>query len=157
MKLGGVLGMHVRRGDSCKFERYCPPLNISYYKVAKEFQRRYGMRKIFVASDDQAAVDECKSWPDFDCKGLELSRDIYNYEDQEFLEVRARNHLKNTSSAAMDFFADLDTLAECDYFIGIFSSIMSRVAYELMFGRKGTHVPFASIQWPLAHTDGEIN
>ena len=60
-------------------------------------------------------------------------------------------------SAAMDFFADLDTLAECDFFVGIFSSIMSRVAYELMFGRKGTHVPFVSIQWPLAHNDGSMN
>jgi hypothetical protein len=30
---GGVLGMHVRRGDSCKFDRYCPPLNISYHKA----------------------------------------------------------------------------------------------------------------------------
>jgi hypothetical protein len=33
-----------------------------------------------VSPCDQAAVDECKSWPAFDCKGLELSRDIYNFE-----------------------------------------------------------------------------
>jgi hypothetical protein len=57
----------------------------------------------------------------------------------------------------MDFFADVDTLAECDYFVGIFSSIMSRMAYQLMFARKGVHVPFVSIQWPVAHVDGSIN
>lgn len=151
--------MHVRRGDSCKFDRYCPPLNISYHKVALEFRKKYGVRKIFIASDDQAAVDECAGWRGFECKGLKLSRTVYDYPEREFFEVRARHALTGADkvSAAMDFFADLDTLAECDYFVGIFSSIMSRVAYELLFGRKGTHVPFVSIQWPLAHMDGAIN
>ena len=38
-------------------------------------------------------------------------REVYNYDDKEFFEVRARISLHNTSGPAMDFFADLDTLA----------------------------------------------
>ena len=82
--------MHVRRGDSCKFDRYCPPLNISYHKVALEFKRKYGVRKIFIASDDQDAVDECQSWEGFECKGLKLSRAVYNYDEKEFFEAGGR-------------------------------------------------------------------
>ena len=156
---GGVLGMHVRRGDSCKYDRYCPPLNVSYHKLALEFKRKYRVTKVFMATDDQAAIDECETWEEFDCRGFQLDRSVYEYDDREFFEVRSRHAMNGAQryAAAMDFFADLDTLAECDYFVGLFSSIMSRIAYELMFARKGMHVPFASIQWPLAHTNGAIN
>jgi hypothetical protein len=41
----------------------------------------------------------------------------------------------------------------------IYVSLLSSSPFKFNLRRysKGTHVPFASIQWPLAHTDGEIN
>jgi len=43
-----------------------------------------------MASDDQAAVDECAGWAGFECRSLQLNRAAYTYPQREFFEVRAR-------------------------------------------------------------------
>ena len=50
--------MHVRRGDACITPwRRCPPLE-NYLAPARYFARRYGLRRLFIATDEQLVVDE---------------------------------------------------------------------------------------------------
>jgi len=73
-----AISMHVRRGDACDFfttkdgvgkdpstkKRPCYPLS-KYMKAAKLFQKEYGVRDVFLATDSAEVVEESKSYPDF--------------------------------------------------------------------------------------------
>eukprot|EP00281_Chroomonas_sp_CCMP1168_P016958 CAMPEP_0206220404 /NCGR_PEP_ID=MMETSP0047_2-20121206/4860_1 /ASSEMBLY_ACC=CAM_ASM_000192 /TAXON_ID=195065 /ORGANISM="Chroomonas mesostigmatica_cf, Strain CCMP1168" /LENGTH=111 /DNA_ID=CAMNT_0053643063 /DNA_START=3 /DNA_END=334 /DNA_ORIENTATION=- len=49
--------------------------------------------------------------------------------------------------------ADLSLLRECAYFIGTFSSELSRLAYLLMLADRGRFVPYVSLDVPLFAND----
>ena len=52
------VAVHVRRGDACITPwRRCPPLE-EYLVPARHLARRYGLRRLFIATDEQSVVDE---------------------------------------------------------------------------------------------------
>jgi hypothetical protein len=77
---------------------------------------------------------------------------------QIFFEERVRLKLvSDPATSALEFFADVDTLGRCDFFIGQFASSVARLGYQLIAARKGRHVPFVSVEMPWARQGGGIN
>ena len=61
------------------------------------------------------------------------------------------------SEAALHAIAEVDALADCDFFVGRLDSAISRLALALMFARKGPR-PFISLDKPGAEPQwGVIN
>jgi hypothetical protein len=83
-----TIGMQVRRGDACKADagdghgRFCPSLRQSYLPIARKMQSVYGVDRIFMATDDQRAVEECKNWSGFRCYALDVNRKRYSQDAQ---------------------------------------------------------------------------
>ena len=90
----------------------------------------------------------------FECVGLKLSRAKYGttkiFEGERDTSCGVRK-----SSRRRAVFADLDTLAECD-FVGIFvHHVEGGVRADAR--SSGNARAVVSIQWPVAHDDGSIN
>ena len=147
----GVIGMHIRGGDACSSARFCPSnLTGSFFVKAAELRQRYGLNRILLATDDRRAAALCRTSPlGFDCRTLRISR--RKFESNRFIEHRVASHETGDlsgASVALDVLADIDMLADCDAFVLVFRSAVSRLAYALSLARKGRHTPLASLQWP---------
>lgn len=146
-----TIGMHIRGGDSCHARRFCPNnLTATFFAQAAELRRRYGVNRLLLATDNPRAAELCaRRVLGFECLTMPMQRD--KFESSTFIEKRVEAHEEGELSGAqvaIDALADLDMLADCDYFVLLFRSAMSRVAYSLSVARKGYHVPLVSMQWP---------
>jgi hypothetical protein len=146
-----TIGMHVRGGDSCHARRFCPSnLTATFFEQAAELRRRYGANRLLLATDSKEAARLCAARVlGFECVTMPMRRE--KFESATFIEQRVETHDEGELSGAtvaLDALTDLDMLADCDYFVLLFRSAMSRVAYALSLARKGYHVPLVSMQWP---------
>ena len=165
-----TIAMQVRRGDACASGRPCPALARAYLPAAERLRALYGVTHIFVATDDESVVAECRRWRNFTCAALAVDRARYNVR-AGFLDVerRARGYFESrlrsgdaaagdAALSALEFIADVETLGSCAFFVGQFASSVARLAYQLIFARQGRHVPFVSIESGWAqHPDGRMN
>lgn len=154
---GGVLGVQVRHGDSCihakisNFRPECAPFG-AYRERIVDMVRRYGVTKVFVATDDPEVVGEARAM-ETEIDGvnvMSLDVDRRMLTGDWFLEFRTQE--RGGSVRAGDVTAsallDLMLLSECDYFVGSFASHMSRLAYELIVARLGYFPPYSSVDYP---------
>ena len=146
-----TIGMHIRGGDACHAGRYCPSnLTATFFAEAAEMRRRYGANRLLLATDNAAAARLCREGVmGFTCLTMPMRRD--KFDAAEFIEHRVAQHENGElsgSTVALDALADIDMLADCDFFVLVFRSAISRVAYALSLARKGHHVPLVSMHMP---------
>mmetsp|Transcript_61955 Transcript_61955/g.90809 ORF Transcript_61955/g.90809 Transcript_61955/m.90809 type:complete len:116 (+) Transcript_61955:2-349(+) len=113
--------------------------------------RTYNTSQVFVASDDNEALQQLKSLPDLNVMYLALDRSILD--SHWYVEDRIRHGLLDAAIAGESAISDLFVLASCDYFVGTFSSHFGALAYELMAADKGYLPPYISLDlaWAPRH------
>lgn len=153
-----VIGMHIRRGDKCErttraaqgahIDGACDPRFRAYKEAAVAMQERYGVRHIFVATDDAGALAACRGWANFTCAA-------FGHEGRGSNSVRNGEARASSGRVSLEIILDVDTLARCDYFVGsLYYSQVSNIAYELLVARKGAHVPFVNFgHWAWGDID----
>lgn len=159
-----LLGIHVRRGDSCRETqetakaRRCSPF-AEYWYHALAMRARYGIRSVFLATDDAAVLAEATEAAA--AAGLPL-----------FASAAAPppatadapppplwdNVLDGTSKRAVDAAAaaagvvdDLAILSRCDAFVGKFTSNLDRIAYALIAAKSRCLKPLVSLDSLWCH------
>ncbi len=124
-ELRPLLSLHVRRGDSCSAEqmdskkRRCDRLAHYMKEAVLPMAARYGVRSIFLATDDEATVRETEAYPQFNwlvVPGNDRSA------------VKTRKWEANLKDGTMDNYmeaqaalTDLLLMAEGDMFVGKFT------------------------------------
>ena len=146
-----VIGMHIRRGDSCHKRRFCPSnLTSSYFAAAARLRAVYGANRLLLATDDAEAARLCALHVlGFECTTQSIER--RKFESAELIENRVARHEEGDlsgSAVALDALADIDMLADCDMFVLLLRSCFARVAYALAMGRKGRPPPVISLEAP---------
>uniref|UniRef100_A0A061RTN3 Alpha-( )-fucosyltransferase n=1 Tax=Tetraselmis sp. GSL018 TaxID=582737 RepID=A0A061RTN3_9CHLO len=158
---GPVIGVHVRRGDACASGRRCFGWS-DYRTEAVAARRLYGASSIFLASDSDEVVEECRKDNEFHCVAVQMNRSAFTptqraqKKSQAYLENRIRAGELDGDEVALSALVDLALLGECDIFIGTFSSAFSRLAVLLMMAQHQHPIPFISLDSPLGQPDGTI-
>lgn len=130
-----AIGVHVRRGDN--YEN--PNFSFETYSKAVEFlQKDYDINTIFLASDDQNAIEDAirKNWVTMaNPKRYRGAVKTDHGEDNgaKYYDMPA------DFAESWDFFAavfELLLLAECDHLVASLGSNFGRLAFELMHANK---------------------
>ena len=152
-----ILGVHVRRGDSCKLKAlagYGMPLArcktlADFMPHIRNFSRLYGVKTVYVTSDSASVYDEVRAW-----QGREGFTFIHTREDRSLyehdwlLEMRLRMSLVDRKAVADSTLVDTLVLASCDYLILGLQSGYSRLALALSAAAKGYVPPYVSMDYP---------
>ncbi len=143
-----VLGIHYRAGDACLEEevtlgRRCDSFDY-YMKQADLFQKRYGIKHIYLATDSAKVVKTLDKYPKWNFMVLkDIGRGgLRNKVPVDDLLNSGR--LDGCKEGA-DSFIDMHLLGESDAFLGKFSSNIDRVAYNFIFARNRGHRPHISL------------
>jgi len=146
-----IIGVHVRHGDACmhatisQFRPQCVEW-AAYLERIYEMRDRYGVNKVFLATDDHHVAAAAALVPDLEIMQLSLDRSMFSAD--WFLEFRSELGLVDTQLVTESALLDLLLLSEGSYFVGTFASHLSRLAYELMVARLGYFAPYASVDYP---------
>jgi hypothetical protein len=148
---GPVIGVHVRHGDACmhaSISRFRPKCVdwAAYLERIYDMSARYGVRKVFLATDDDEVAASAARISDLDIMHLSLDRSIFDAD--WFLEFRSELGLVDSQLVTESALLDLLFLSEASYFVGTFASHLSRLAFELMVARLGYFPPYASVDYP---------
>jgi len=157
-----IMAIHVRHGDACSGRqkgsvRKCYALE-QYMVHARAFREKYGIRRIFLATDDAASVE----WARENSEGFEWvipEIDRSKYVSDKLIEERliaagARDESADVENlgAKLDgglegqtIVQEIEMLASADAFIGQFSGNVDRVAFTLMADRLGMIPPYVSM------------
>jgi hypothetical protein len=107
---------------------------------------RYGTRKIFLATDDEAVIQQTKHAKYAQYTFVYLPKEMAGRQPvggRLWTDGNGTVYEKNV--AAM---VDVGLLSECIAHVGKFSSNFDRVVYALMVARRGDcFPPFASLDW----------
>jgi len=155
-------GVHVRRGDACEKMggggdpalRACYPAG-AYASAVQRMDRRYGVRRVAVATDSPTVVEElCRLLPGFAVEALAFDRQrlgarenatLGRRDSASFIENRADLDARH---ALVTFLADLELLAQADVFVGTASTTIGRLGLAGMIGRLGRVPPFEFVDAP---------
>ena len=166
-----AVSMHVRHGDSCDFEslqelsgdpfpsyaargfkRPCFAIAV-YLSRLQELRDRYGVRRVYLATDSQAMIDyvhasttDADSSNDFEWIFINVSRKVFDISNGWVDFFNSSTNDMVTFSAV----ADLDLMKRGDIFLGAFSSHFSKLGYYIMAGYKMRLPPFVSLDLPLS-------
>jgi hypothetical protein len=152
-----ILGVHVRRGDSCKLKQlpgYGMPLAscktfADFMPHIRNFSSLYGVKTVYVTSDSSSVYNEVK---EFEGKEgftfIHTSEDRSYYEHDWLLEMRLRMSLVDRKLVADSTLTDTMLLASCDYLILGLQSGYSRLALALGAASKGYVPPYVSMDYP---------
>lgn len=163
MGLGGgaqFIGMHVRAGDSCikwqqDFGGDCVGLH-HHLSHARLLSERYGIKDIFVATDDPAVLERLRdkektSGGDIRFVGVERYRSLLQ-EMEKTKDVWTENRLRRGEVPAGPLLrstvADILVLSRASAFVLHFASNLSRLAYQLALTRTRRHLPFGDTTPP---------
>jgi len=142
------IAMHVRRGDACYDKdrggkRICIPFD-QYMNAAKIMKDKYGVNRIYLATDGQDVIDSLSPYKDnFTFFYAPINRTRYN--SSELIEIRNMEGLLNRKDEVYDVLTDIYFMSSASYFIGTFSSNTGRLAFELIYANKNYIPPFASM------------
>jgi len=165
-----ILAIHVRHGDACSGRgvggaRTCFALE-AYMAPARKFREKYGINRIFLATDDEASVAWARRHPDgFEWVVPNLDRSKYvsatlieerliaagasreGAAGGEEVEAEKGDHL-DAGQEGETIIQEIEMLASADAFIGQFSGNVDRVAFSLMASRLGRIPPYVSLDIP---------
>jgi hypothetical protein len=156
-----ILGMQIRRGDSCFVRVHCYGLDV-YVERAARMASKYGIRRIFLATDSALVLEQTRRYPQFTWVWQSTNRSVFDL-PQTMRELAPHDRTIDYahSSGIMDEVDNMHTMAldllllgEADAFVGGFTTGVARAAYELMASTKGCHPPFASVDVPWCHNNG---
>lgn len=145
-----LLTMHVRRGDSCrstqqeKKARRCSDF-AEYWYHAGAMRERYGLRSLFVATDDHAIALEFRN-----ASSVEFPIVVSVAPGSEKLWDNILTQGNHTTTA-LDIITDIAVLARGDAFVGKFTSNVDRIAYALLAARSNCLKPVVSLDAPWCH------
>lgn len=146
---GPVLSLHIRHGDACTGiepkikSRRCDDLN-TYMESVFHVAKRYGVKSIYLSTDDQAVIDGTNNYTEFTWLYQKLdtsSRSVIEWDRIEDLGL-------STFALAQELLIDIFLLSEGDIFVGKFTSNVDRIAYALMTVRKSGLAPYLSLDSP---------
>ena len=156
------IGVHVRLGDSCVkwqelFQGQC--ISVSQHIVHARFMAwRYGIRRVFVASDDPSVPDQfVLALPELtivSADTISRYRGVLHDMEQsksEWTENRLRLGKISRGELLRSTLLDVELLARAAVFVGHLASNLSRLAYSLAVGRSAGLVPFISVDGPWCY------
>ena len=136
-----IIGLHVRYGDGCLPNQMhrpaCEPIE-AYMDELRRMGKQYNVSRVYVASDSADVIDKLQEMGDMQVLHMPLDRSMFD--SQWWIDHRAAYGLVDRKQVAESAVLDMLMLAECDYFIGTFSSHFSMAAFEISAYKKG-HVP----------------
>jgi len=144
-----VIGVHVRRGDSCHAEEglSCHALG-KYMDAVQALSKQYGATRVFLATDDEeVASTAAREYPQFQFATASIDRLRYN--NTVFIGRRLATGEFAETSEGLDVISEVTLLSQSDFFVGQFTSNLARVAYMLMATRLGYLPPFVSLDVPM--------
>jgi len=103
----------------------------------------YNVSSVYVASDSSDVIDKLHEMSDMQVLHMPLDRTIFD--SQWWIDHRAAYGLVDRKQVAESALLDMLMLADCDYFIGTFSSHFSMSAFELSAYAKGHVPPYVSV------------
>lgn len=151
--------VHIRRGDACdggedvlrlergprnhmftdgkrKNGRACYDYTV-YLEALLQLRERYGVREVFVATDDARALQQLTRDGRFEWTYLDFPREQLARKGGEWMEFRAIEALDE--HASLSIAADIELLSRADIFVGApGSSSVGRLAWYQMVGRSRT-------------------
>jgi hypothetical protein len=140
-----IIGMHVRYGDGCLPNQMhrppCEPIE-AYMQEVRRLARHYNVSRLYVASDSSEVIDRMQEMEDMQVLHMPLDRTIFD--SHWWIDHRAAWGVLDRKQVAESALLDMLMLAECDYFIGTFSSHFSMSALELSTFKKGNVPPYVS-------------
>ena len=174
-----IIGMHVRRGDSCHTSlrrNRCRSLRANLRGV-EAMAARYNTSRVFLATDSPSVKEELEamaphlrfvSISSLDRAKLEAS--IYQCSskhpgkaddgltladgctgDDAWLEHRLGKGIVNQRELALATLLDLTLLSHADFFVGHFASNLSRLAYLLAVAHRRRMIPYWSVDGPWCY------
>ena len=173
---GPIVSMHIRRGDSCMrwakkrgdnsmaSGRPCYPTSL-YLEAAKELKQKYGCKRLRLATDSAGAaaqvveVLEADGWTvtrlQYDRalvggkegvnRGKRVDKGTVYIEDR----LRAGDQGLDQELVIGSLLAELDLLSGGHMLVGTSSSWVTRLAFLMMIGRRGTTPPFIFLDAPF--------
>uniref|UniRef100_A0A7S0EQH3 Alpha-(1,6)-fucosyltransferase N- and catalytic domain-containing protein n=1 Tax=Hanusia phi TaxID=3032 RepID=A0A7S0EQH3_9CRYP len=147
-----IIGLHVRRGDSCHTtlrRNKCVPLS-RHLEHVRAMASRYNISKVFVATDDTQVVKELsRAEPQLSFISIQsYDRTSLQSGDAVWLENRLGAGELSGHELTLFTLRDLMLLAQADAIVGHFSSNLSRLAFLRSLARHGHAVPYASVDGP---------
>ena len=120
-------------------------------EAIRRMTRAYNTSAVFVASDDDDALQRLQRLPGLDVMFVPQDRSMLA--SHWYVEDRIRHGLLDAALAGESAMMDLFVLASCDYFVGTFSSHFGTLAFELMAAEKGYLPPYLSLDlaWAPRH------
>ena len=119
-----VVGIHVRRTDKLRSEAKLTPLE-NYFDVVNQWYANQTLpagakRRVYIATDEPQVIQEAhEKYPQYTI--------LYDPNSAATAQTQKTRYGHDSMLA---LFADLQFLAETDYFVGTFSSQISRIIYE---------------------------
>jgi len=170
-----TIGMHIRRGDSCmrwakglrdaSLGHGRPCYNTSLYmQQARMMMQKYGVRRIFLATDSDTAEREvvAEAKGDFTVTSLAFDRrsvggssvaNMGKKVDRGTIYIEDRLKAADPSLrkdvVLASLVAELHELSQCDMLIGTSASWVSRLALFGMVGVHGAVPPFSFLDRPF--------
>jgi hypothetical protein len=146
-----VIGLHVRYGDGCLPNQMhrppCEPIE-SYMEELRRMAARYSVSRVYVASDSSEVIDRLQEMGDMQVLHMPLDRSMFD--SSWWIDHRAAYGLVDRKRVAESAVLDMLMLAECDYFIGTFSSHFSMAAFEISTYNKGHVAPYVSFSFAIS-------
>jgi len=146
-----LLSMHVRHGDTCirhlgaETARKCDPLSKYMKRAVLPMDKKYGIKSIFVATDDENVTKEGpQRWPQFQWLFVK-TQDRGQVKAARRWEENMAMGLFDPFNEAQEVLIDLLLMAEGDAFVGKFTSNIDRLAYSLLATRVQGLAPFYSL------------
>ena len=175
-KKGPIVSMHIRRGDSCMrwakkrgdnglaSGRPCYPTSL-YLEAAKQLKQKYGCNRLRLATDSAGAavqvaeVLEADGWAvtrlQYDRalvggkegvnRGKRVDKGTVYIEDR----LKAGDQGLDPELVIGSLLAELDLLSGGHMLVGTSSSWVTRLAFLMMIGRRGTTPPFIFLDAPF--------
>ena len=138
-----IIGLHIRYGDGCLPNQMhrppCEPIK-SYVQELRRMAKLYNVSRVYVASDSSEVIDRLQETGDMHVLHMPLDRSMFD--SSWWIDHRAAYGLVDRKQVAESAVLDMLMLAECDYFIGTFSSHFSMAAFEISTYNKGQVPPY---------------
>jgi len=159
---GQVLGLHVRQGDSCggdasRTGRECTDLD-TYMVEVEKLRAATGVSTIYLATDSKTTIESAATkYPQYTwlrwLDAIEYTTELFTQHPNNvwdgIIDInKAANKTELNEKAARLTSVDMMLLAQCDHFVGKFTSNFFRTAYELKTAECDCAPPFVSLDAP---------
>merc|ERR1711998_21110 len=169
-----MIGVHVRRGDACfrwaakgdskldNNNRPCYKLDV-YIQEARRFKDAYGVATVAVATDSDSVIQELVQYTsEFEFMYIPFNRSLVGGPDMQNMGIDNKDNagwknfienrqLSDDTKALVlaSAVAEIQLLAQAQYFVGTSLATMSRLAWLGQIGRLGYMPPFSFLDEPI--------